>query len=482
VSNSDSIMAMIALVGFALACSAIFLVKRPEDAVIGFVLAAAMFLPVNAFFKLPSFPPLDRMTLPYLCLLAPIVFRRFRRVRKLRFGRGVENFIWIAFVAVAIGTVLTNRDPLSYGSWRKTDLPAMSFRDGLAMAMTDLLTVGFPFFLGRVVMRGSREGKRLLSAFVVGGLIYSFLILLEVRLSPQLHTWIYGYAARDDDFSQVVRWGGYRPVVFMPHGLAVAVFMCCTVLAAFTFVKAKLRIRGLPAKPLAFFLLFILIICKSTGAIIYAFLLIPVLMFFRPRSQMRVATVLAVVVVLYPALRGSKLFPAQTFVTLAGKISQDRAESLQFRFDNEDQLLAKARERLAFGWGSYGRNSIYDREEGKEIAVTDGHWIIIFGTRGLVGAICQFGLLLFPVFIAARRRRKIPDKHDQVVVTGLTLMLMMSVTDLIPNGLFCNYPFFMAGALLGLVQSLTSPEALAQAEAERAGLAMSPQDEPLQLL
>jgi hypothetical protein len=473
VINTDSIMAMVALVGFALACFAIFVVKRPEDAVIGFVLASAMFLPVNAFFKFPSFPPLDRMTLPYLFLLMPMVFRRFRRASKLRFGRGVELFIWIAFFSVAIGTVVTNRDPLVYGNWSKTFLPGMGFRDGLAMALTDLLTIGFPFFLGRVVMRSSREGKRLLSAFVVGGLIYSFFILLEVRLSPQLHTWVYGYAAREDDFSQVMRWGGYRPVVFMPHGLAVAVFMCCTVLAAFTFVKAKLRVRNLPAKPLAFFLLFILVICKSTGAIIYAFLLVPLVMFFRPRTQMRVATVVAVLVVLYPALRGSKLFPVETFLTVAAKIGRERSESLQFRFDNEDQLLAKARERLAFGWGSYGRNSIYDRDEGKEIAVTDGHWIIIFGTRGLVGAICHFGLLLIPVFVAAKRRRRIPDKHDQVVVTGLTLMLMMSVTDLIPNGLFCNYPYFMAGSLLGLVQSLTSPEALAQAEAERAALAMN---------
>jgi hypothetical protein len=474
VINTDSVMATLALLGFVVASFAIFVVKRPEDAVIAFVLAAAMFLPVNAFFKFPSFPPLDRMTLPYLVLLGPIVVRRFRRVRKLRFGRGVEWLLFVAFFATAIGTVVTNRDPLTYGNWSKITLPGMGFRDGLAMAIGDLLTIGIPFFLGRAVMRSSREGKRLLSALVVGGLIYSFFILLEVRLSPQVHRWIYGYFARDDDFSQVMRWGGYRPVVFMPHGLAVAIFMACTVMAAFTFVKARLRIRGLPAKPLAFFLLFILVICKSTGAIIYVFLLLPILMFTKPRTQMRVATLIAVLVVLYPAMRGGNIFPVQTFITAANKIGRERADSLQFRFDNEDQLLAKARERLPFGWGSYGRNSIYDRDEGKEIAVTDGHWIIVFGTRGLVGAICHFGLLLIPVFIAARRRRKIPDKHDQVIVCGLTLTVVMSVTDLIPNGLFCNYPYFLSGCLLGLVHSLTSPEAIAQAQAEQAAANVDP--------
>jgi hypothetical protein len=474
VINTDSVMAMLALLGFALACSAIFFVKKPEDAAIGFMLAAAMFLPVSANFKIPNFPPLDRATMPALCLLVPMVFRRYRRVLKLRFGRGVELLVWISFFSVAIGTVITNRDALTYGTWTKVDLPAMGYRDGIAMAMLDLLTMGLPFFVGRLVMRSSREGKRLMSAFVVGGLVYSFFILLEVRLSPQMHTWIYGYAARDDDFSQVVRWGGYRPVVFMPHGLAVAVFMACTVMAAFTFVKAKLRIRGLPAKPVAAWLLFILVICKSFGAIIYAFLLVPVIVFGKPRTQMRIATILAVLVVLYPALRGSKLFPVQTFLSVANAFSPDRAASLEFRFENEDQLLAKARERLAFGWGSYGRSGIYDKDEGKQVSVTDGHWIIIFGSHGLVGAICHFGLLVIPIFIAARRRRKIPDKQDQVLLSGLALMVTMSVTDLIPNGLFCNYPYFLAGSLLGLAQSLTSAEALAQAEAERA-VAVHPQ-------
>jgi hypothetical protein len=34
----------------------------------------------------------------------------------------------------------------------------------------------------------------------------------------------------------------------------------------------------------------------------------------------------------------------------------------------------------------------------------------------------------------------------------------VSVGDLLPNGLFLTYPYFMAGSLMGLLKTLTSPQ------------------------
>ena len=59
--------------------------------------------------------------------------------------------------------------------------------------------------------------------FVLGGLIYVPLCLFEVRMSPQLHNMVYGFAQHS--FGQTVRGGGWRPMVFMQHGLAVGLFM-----------------------------------------------------------------------------------------------------------------------------------------------------------------------------------------------------------------------------------------------------------------
>jgi hypothetical protein len=49
------------------------------------------------------------------------------------------------------------------------------------------------------------------------------------------------------------------------------------------------------------------------------------------------------------------------------------------------------------------------------------------------------------------------------------MMLTISVIDLIPNGLFSNYPYFLAGALLGLVQTLTKPEGTRDEDASYVG-------------
>jgi hypothetical protein len=142
----------------------------------------------------------------------------------------------------------------------------------------------------------------------------------------------------------------------------------------------------------------------------------------------------------------------------------DRAASMAFRFTNEDRLLTKSRERLAFGWGSYGRNSIYEPDYGREDATFDGHWIIVLSMRGAVGAAAVFLMLLLPVFIALRRLRKVPGKKEQMLIAGLAVMVSVSAFDLVPNGLFLNYPFFLSGALLGLVRIVTAPDYQSQTE------------------
>jgi hypothetical protein len=120
---------------------------------------------------------------------------------------------------------------------------------------------------------------------------------------------------------------------------------------------------------------------------------------------------------------------------------------------NEDILLAKARERLLFGWGSYGRNMIYD-DGGKVISVTDGAWIVALGGQGIVGYVGMFGTLLIPVFLARKRLRAIRDAQDRMLVSGVAFTLAVVSVDLIPNGLFSNYPYLVAGALMGVTREL----------------------------
>jgi hypothetical protein len=45
------------------------------------------------------------------------------------------------------------------------------------------------------------------------------------------------------------------------------------------------------------------------------------------------------------------------------------------------------------------------------------------------------------------RLRKVPRDPDSELIAGLALIVAITAADLLPNGLFSNYPFFLAGAL-----------------------------------
>ena len=450
--------AYFALAGVVLSSLALFFTKKPEAACITLIMASILFLPERVAFKLPKVPALDRDTLPYLCFLVALAFRRPGWIKSARVGRGLDALL-IASMAAAVVTALTNRDGFSVGSGPRTQLPGLDLNDGIALAATDLARAGIPFILGRILIRDARQAKRLLVAFAIGGLLYSLPMFVELRLSPQLHKWIYGYAPRENDFAQAMRYGGYRPIVFMSHPLAVAIFICNSALAAFVLARSKARLLGLPWKPFAYYLVVVLAATKCFASLVYTIAIAPFIVFTRPRTQLRVAAAITALVVTYPLLRSTDLFPTKTVLSGATLIAgADRQGSLAFRFDNEDQLLDKARQRLLFGWGGYGRNAIYN-QYGHNVSVLDGEWIISLSTRGATGALCSFLLLLAPVWLALRSLRKVDDPRDKALLAGTALMVALSALDLLPNSLFSNYAFFLAGGLAGMARAFAASAA-----------------------
>ena len=130
----------------------------------------------------------------------------------------------------------------------------------------------------------------------------------------------------------------------------------------------------LPPPAIVGYLAVIQVLCKSAAALSYAILLGPLVRFASARFQLRVAVLLVAVALAFPLLRTVDLFPTTTLVETASAFSQERADSLQFRFDHEQALLQRASERFWFGWGRYGRSRVYD-EYGTDRSVTDGYWI-----------------------------------------------------------------------------------------------------------
>lgn len=408
-----------------------------------------LLLPEGVYFDAPLIPPFGKHDISATCAFVGLLVRSPGELRRARLGRGLDLLLILLLPATAI-TVLTNREALSYGA---TQLPALSPRDILALSIRGIVQVAFPFWVGRLCMRSGRDARMLARVMVGFGLFYALLMLFEMRFSPNLHRWIFGYHARPD-FSQTVRWGGYRPTVFMEHGLAVALFALGVAIFAVSDGRASARRFGLPAWVSSAFLVVVLVLCKSAGALIFGMITLPAILFLSARRQLVLAAVLASVCAAYPLAKVSGLFPDRSLVELSQKyMGTDRAASLNMRFENEGAMIEHVRARLWFGWGGMGRNRLYD-ENGGDAVVTDGHWTILLSSGGLVLLGCVFGLLLVPVFMALRASARVRDGTDRLRLAGLALVTVCYAFDLLPNGLFNFAPLFFAGALARLSTEL----------------------------
>jgi hypothetical protein len=457
-----NILATLALATYPLFTLLLFILARPQTAVALTLLIGEMALPAGYGFDFPLIPPLDKQTIPILsAFVFAVLFGRKHLKRPLR---GAERFVLLLAVS-AYMTVRTNGDPIRYG---ETVLPGETAHDAISELIRTLFSTWAPFYLGRCFFKSSRDLASLARVMAIAAAIYAFPILIEIRLSPQLSRWIYGYAA--SGFSMVYRWGGYRPVVFFINGLFLSVFMLFCTMMAVALTRARKGVFGLPMVPLCLFLCFIVLICKSSGTIVYALLFLPLLAFASPVTIMNVAVVLSVFVLAYPLLRIWDVIPTAKIGDLVRSISGDRAESLMYRFNMEQGLLDRLRERFAFGWGGYGRNFVYT-PWGQELTVVDGLSIIQLSTRGLIGYAALFGLYLTPVIQARRFIKKIQQRDSRYLICGLTLVIAVLMLDMTMNA--PNNPFLtmLVGALSGSVPGILAEEkARSAALAEEAAL------------
>jgi hypothetical protein len=409
------------------------------------IFGAFLLLPERMSIKFEMIPQFDKATIPSMCALAGCLLSARRR-RNLAIGFGLaEVLVFMALIGPFV-TSLLNTDAVFLGG---RVLPGVGPYDAFSATESELLSL-LPFLLGRRYLAGSTED--ILRALVIAGLCYSLPMLVEIRLSPQLHTWIYGFSPRS--FFQQMREGGFRPTVFLGHGLVVAMFTATTVLASATLWRARVRVIKVPPAAVTAYLGVMLVLCKSLASLIYAMVLAPLIVIAKLRSMFRVGLVIACLVILYPLLRTAGYVPTTSITQIAASINPERSESLQFRYEQEDRLLKRASERIIFGWGRYGRNRLFDEDSGEDVSVTDGHWIITLGQFGIFGFFAEFGLLVLPIFRAFFAYKFASAEKDKILMGGVTLILAISVLDLLPNDTLTPWVWLMAGALLGRAEVL----------------------------
>lgn len=420
----------------------IFLQFSPRKAVIIGFLIAWLFLPQRAGFVFSGIPDYTRISATcYSILLLSFIFDS-KRIKSFKFS-------WFD-LPILIYCICPFFSSITNG---------LGAYDGASETLYQTVRFGLPYFIGRIYLNNLFGLNQLAKSIFFSGLIYLPLCLYEIRFSPQLHNMIYGYHAHS--FAQTMRYGGFRPTVFMIHGLEVGMWMMAVTLIGIWLWQAKAikKVWFIPIPWLVFALVVTFILLKSTGA--YLYLIYGIFILFTAKLFRRSLPLLILIVSisLYLSFASTGNFTTQNaepvLLAISNNISEDRAQSLEFRLENEELLVEKALEKPVFGWGGWGRSRVYDYNwEGvlENISVTDSLWIITYGTTGMVGLISLYAAFFIPVCIFTLKRY--PAKfwfHPQVAPTAsLAVVITLYMLDNTLNAQFNPIFTLICGGITGL--------------------------------
>jgi hypothetical protein len=470
--------------------------KLPRaEALIWTLVAGYLLLPSGTVINLPALPSLSKSNSPafgalLMCLAGVGIAITRQRRHGPRGARGKataakhplsERPGWLPRSAIAkllvalvvLGPFITsmlNTDQINfaYGGFIKGLKPYDAFS-----SMMNHGVLLLPMLLARKYLVSLQDQRLILRILMLAGMAYSVPMLIEVRLSPQLHTWVYGFFQHS--FAQTYRFGGYRPFVFLEHGLRVALFAAMAFLSAAALWRATPRADRRRLLLAALWLAVMLVMCRSVGALVLAAAIVPMILLLGRQTQIVVALIIAVFVMLYPAIRGGGVITAPSIVSLVEKVLPDKMGSIGLRVENEDRLLDRAAERPVFGWGPWGRGRVYDEYTGKDISVTDGVWTIIIGEYGWVGYVGTFGLLALPILSLFRLRG---DPGLTLETSALSLILALNMLDLLPNSGLTLITWLVAGALMGRAEQIADERSARLSQRHEARRAVSADPPP----
>ena len=421
-----------------------------QAVILGFIVAW-LFLPQKEF-PLPGLPDYTKVSATcYGVAIATIIYD-INRLRSFRFSWvDLPMFIWCCCPLAA---------SLSNG---------LGLYDGLSAVLMQAITWGAPYFLGRIYLNSLKGLSQLAMGIFLGGLAYIPLCLFEVRMSPQLHRIVYGFSPYA--FGQSIRYGGYRPSVFMQHGLEVGMFMMAATFIGIYYWKTNTvrQVYGISITWLVSALLVTFVLVKSTGAYFLLFIGIGILLFvWQFRSSIIVLLIIGSIFFYLGQNTLTDTYISDQIVTSVSKVvPEERIQSLEFRFNNEELLTDKARQKMFFGWGGWGRNRVYRYNwEGKlvDISVTDSLWIIAFGQNGLVGLLSVFSAFFVPVLAFIKRYPVIYWFKPQITPAAIiTIVLLLYMIDTLFNAMINPIFILACGGVAGTAVAQTFPNRHQQA-------------------
>ncbi len=422
-----------AMLGWPFVVMVIFAVLPPRRAAIVAFLAGWMFLP-DVVFPLPGIPDYSKTTASTLGVLCGVMLFDAKALLSLR--------LWWGDIPIVLYCLCPLASSIENG---------LGAYDGASAVFTEVVSWGLPYLFGRAYLRSLEAFGELAVLLFVAGVIYAPLCLYEIRMSPQLNRYVYGFGiSGGGEYGRELGAWGSRPRVFMGTGLAVGTFMTAASIMGvwLWYTGAVQRLWGFAMGPLAALVVITTVLCKNMGALSLLIFGLTALFSIRFLQRPVLVYLLILAAPAYMAFRATGKWSAESMVEMASAIHPERGRSLQGRLENDTILAEKALRKPLFGWGGWGRSRIYD-ENGKDISVTDGLWIITLGTMGLTGLTALTASLLLPAALFAwwyPVRRWVDPRAGPAA--ALAILVVLYMIDNLFNAMF-NPVYVMAAA--GLV-------------------------------
>jgi hypothetical protein len=375
----------------------------------GFTLAVIpgmLFLPEAEEIVLPGIPNLDKLNVIFIGIFIGTILFRPRAFD--RFTLLAADFAILLGMLVAFLSAFLNDGSYTYC---------------VSRMFTVLLSVVFPILLARIHIGTPAGIRTFLLGIILGSILYVPLVAWEFRMSPQIHTTVYGYFQHV--FQQHARGSFWRPIVFFSHALALGRFYAFAAFLAFLPMRKDLiALLGWPGRYVFLAPLLGLFLSQSYGPYMLFVLLSVGYFVVQWRPVLAFAPPVCAVIWLAFALGG--LRPGYDIVDSIEGINVDRAQSLGYRLDALEEYSSIILNRPGFGYAGYGGGRIEGR-------ATDSQMLIALIDRGIIGAGLYFGWWIFTLGAMAhvtRRTRGTPFNRRARAITVLSsLALTIIVVD-----------------------------------------------------
>ena len=341
---------------------------------------------------------------------------------------------------------------------------------GIEQALHDwwwfAMFAAIPYFLARCLLDRPPALVTLAIGIVAGCLLMLPFVLFELRMSPATHARVYGIQVGHG--FEMARYGGWRPRVFQPAGLGMAIWLSASAVVAvgLWLSKSVAAVWRIPVALVAGACLVLGVLCRGGGAISLMVGGLGVLMLSYWLKMPRLTLLVPAAVGLYLLTAFTDLaVPIRPFMLSAGELvwGEGAGGSLRVRVENEAFLIVAAMQNPLFGyggWGDFRSNLELARQMGLSRVLTDGLWTIVMGQRGFWGLLCLYGMFLLPGVLAVNAAgRASLGARSMALVAGLALFCWLYAADLLLNAFATPVLGLTAGALTSVAVSIRSMSA-----------------------